>query len=221
MEKSESINKIAAALLKAQTKMGGATKDAKNPFFKSNYADLNAVREACIPVLNAEGITVLQPTVNLDGKNYVRTLLLHESGEFLSSDTQVVTNKENDAQSHGSGISYARRYGLQSFLSIGSYDDDGEAAMGRSTGYKAASAQGATAKLPTSSSGHTVVIGGTLNGVQTDAISATTSNEQAAATAANILAPPAAKKWQRKGKAAAEAPLTNGAAKATDAEEWT
>lgn len=133
---SATITKISAALLKAQSKMGGAVKDAKNPFFKSNYADLNAVREASLPVLNAEGITVLQPTVVIGERNYVRTLLLHESGEYLASDTEIIMNKANDAQSNGSGISYARRYGLQSFLNIGAHDDDGEAAVGRNTGFK-------------------------------------------------------------------------------------
>ena len=43
MKQSESINKLAMALVKAQAEMGGAVKDAKNPFFKSNYADLTSV----------------------------------------------------------------------------------------------------------------------------------------------------------------------------------
>lgn len=131
MNKSESIVKIASALLKSQREMGNATKESKNPFFKSSYASLNAVREAVTPALNANGITVLQPTVELNGKSYVETLLLHESGEWISGLTEVVAAKINDPQAAGSGISYSRRYGLQSLLSIGAEDDDGEAAMGR------------------------------------------------------------------------------------------
>lgn len=130
---SESIKSLAPALLRAQTKMGDATKGSKNPFFKSSYADLNSVREAAIPVLNEEKISVLQPTLSYDGKNFVRTLLLHESGEYLASDTEIVQAKQNDPQAHGSGISYARRYGLQALLNIGAVDDDGEAAMGRTS----------------------------------------------------------------------------------------
>ena len=34
-------------------------------------------------------------------------------------------------QQQGSGISYARRYGLQSLANISAEDDDGEAAVGR------------------------------------------------------------------------------------------
>lgn len=127
---SGTITKLAPALLAAQKTMGDATKGAKNPFFKSSYADLNSVREAAIPALNAQGISVLQPTVVIDGKNYVNTLLLHESGEYLSAVTEV-KNTKGDAQSEGSGISYARRYGLQSFLNIGAVDDDAESTMGR------------------------------------------------------------------------------------------
>lgn len=131
MNRSESIAKIAAALVKAQSIMGNAIKDAKNPFFKSSYANLNAVREAVLPAMNANGISVLQPTIHIDGKSFVETVLLHESGEFISSLTEVIVSKANDAQQQGSGISYARRYGLQSLANISAEDDDGEAAVGR------------------------------------------------------------------------------------------
>lgn len=129
---SQSIKTIAPALLAAQREMGDAVKDSKNPFFKSNYADLNAVREAVMPALNKNGITVLQlNTPGPEGRQFVRTLLLHESGEYMGSDTEVVANKQNDPQALGSAISYARRYGLQSMLCVGAIDDDGEKALGR------------------------------------------------------------------------------------------
>ncbi len=131
MVTSGSITKIASALVKAQQKMGNALKDSKNPFFKSSYADLNSIREAVMPALSELGVGVFQPTVVVNGKQFVRTLLLHESGEFLSADTEVVAIKQNDPQAHGSAVSYARRYGLQSFLNCGTTDDDGEAAMVR------------------------------------------------------------------------------------------
>jgi hypothetical protein len=120
---------IATALIEAQKEMGNAIKDAKNPFFKSSYADLNSVREACMPALNRHGIAVLQPTIHIDGKNFVKTLLLHESGEYIESFTEIIYNKVNDAQAQGSGISYARRYGLQSLVCIGAEDDDGNKAV--------------------------------------------------------------------------------------------
>ncbi len=128
METSTTITKIASSLLKAQAEMGDAKKDSTNPFFKNKYADLNSVREACIPILNKHGISALQPMVNKDGKNFVNTILLHESGEYLSSLTEVVFEKIGNAQAQGSGITYARRYGLQAFVNIGSEDDDGQKA---------------------------------------------------------------------------------------------
>jgi hypothetical protein len=138
MNKSETIAKISAALVKAQSEMGNANKGAANPFFKSKFADLNSIREASLPVLNAHGIAVLQGPVVVDGKPYVETTMIHESGEFLSCVTEIIAPKANDPQAHGSGMSYARRYGLQAFLCIGADDDDGEKAMGRSTGNKPA-----------------------------------------------------------------------------------
>lgn len=128
---SDSLEKIAPAIVKAQSKLGNAVKDSKNPFFKSTYADLNAVREAVLPAFNEEGIAVLQPTVFFEGKKWVQTMLLHTSGEYYSSLTEILTTKETDAQAQGSGISYARRYGLQALPNIGAEDDDGNAASGR------------------------------------------------------------------------------------------
>jgi len=130
---SDTIAKVASALVKAQSEMSNAVKDARNPFFKNTYANLNSVREACLPALNKYGISAVQPTVVVDGKKYVQTLLLHESGEFISSLTEILTAKENDAQQQGGGITYARRYGLQALVNLGDTDNDGETAVGRNT----------------------------------------------------------------------------------------
>lgn len=128
---SDSIANVAKALVAAQKEMGNAVKDSKNPFFKSSYADLNAVREAVLPACNNNGISVLQPTIYVDGRKFVQTILLHESGEFISGVTEILSVKELDAQAQGSGVSYARRYGLQSIANVGSEDDDGNSASGK------------------------------------------------------------------------------------------
>lgn len=125
------LKQISTALVKAQSEMSNAKKGATNPFFKNKYADLNAIREAVLPVLNSHGISVIQPIVHLEGKNFVKTILLHESGESLDSLTEIIYNKTNDAQAQGSGITYARRYGLQSFVCIGADDDDGNKAVAK------------------------------------------------------------------------------------------
>jgi hypothetical protein len=120
---------LATALVKAQMEMVTPKKTALNPFFKNKYADLNSILEVVLPAFNNNGIVVLQPTTTVEGKNYVRTILMHESGEQIESLTEIIFSKQNDAQSQGSGISYARRYGLQSFVSVGSADDDGQKAV--------------------------------------------------------------------------------------------
>lgn len=137
MNKSETIGKFAAAFVKAQASMENATKGSANPFFKSKFADLNAIREACTPPLNEQGISILQPTTVVEGKHYIETILLHESGEYLSGLYEIVVAKANDPQSLGAAISYARRYGLQSMVSVGAEDDDGESANGRKQSYTA------------------------------------------------------------------------------------
>lgn len=136
MLKSESIGKISAALVKAQSVMTAALKDAKNPFFKSSYADLNSVLDASRPALNENGISVVQSTSSRVNEQGVRvqvleTILLHESGEFIGSETDIVVKPNGNAQDYGSAISYARRYGLQALVALKGEDDDGNKASGK------------------------------------------------------------------------------------------
>lgn len=131
MKTSESIVNITKALLTAQKKMEAAVKGSKNPYFKSSYADYNSVLEASKGPLNEVGVVILQPHVTNERGTFVETILLHESGEFIISETKVSVAKENDPQALGSAITYARRYGLQSLVSLPAEDDDGEKAMSR------------------------------------------------------------------------------------------
>lgn len=128
---SPSIIKIAPALLAAQKKMGAAKKDAVNPFFHSNYADLGSVMEVCKEPLNEQGIVILQPLESDEHGVYVETVLLHESGEWMSAGLRIAPKSETNPQDQGSAISYARRYGLQSFGFIPAEDDDAEKATNR------------------------------------------------------------------------------------------
>lgn len=165
---SSTIGNIAPALLAAQKTMGDAVKGASNPFFKSRFADLNAVREAVIPAMNAQGITVLQPTVWVEGKSFVRTMLLHTSGEFIASDTEIIAAKLNDPQAHGSGVSYARRYGLQSIANVGAVDDDGEAAMQRKPATSNSSSSSVKESTPTLSPTDVALYGPPPQGASSD-----------------------------------------------------
>lgn len=132
------IDKLAPALLAAQKTITTVTKEANNPFFKSKYASLENVIDACKAQLNEQDIVVLQPIGRDDQGHYVETVLLHTSGQYISSRMYLVLTKE-DMQGLGSATSYARRYSLQSLVFLASGDDDdGEAAVGRTAVKKSA-----------------------------------------------------------------------------------
>lgn len=119
---------LAVALASAQMEMEGAKKSSQNPHFRSKYADLASVMDACMPALNAHGIAVIQPTGEDDTGRYVETILIHgESGDSLSCRVPLIVGK-NDMQGYGSAVTYARRYGLMSMAGIAPEDDDGNAA---------------------------------------------------------------------------------------------
>lgn len=118
---------IYAALAAAQMQMGKALKDSANPAFKSKYADLASVMDACMGALNGNGIAVFQPTVDDESGRYVKTILAHVSGQTLECRVPLIVQK-NDMQGYGSAVTYARRYGLMSMAGIAPEDDDGNAA---------------------------------------------------------------------------------------------
>lgn len=127
MNKSDSIKELALALNKAQSEMGGAHKGANNPFFKSKYADLGAVVQAVKEPFASNGLSYTQFPIENNGRIGVETILMHESGEYISNEFTVNLTKQ-DAQGAGSAITYCRRYALQAIAGIPSEDDDGNAA---------------------------------------------------------------------------------------------
>jgi len=124
MQTSESINEIATAMVKAQASMKPAVKDATNPAFRSKYADLAAVWDACRGPLTANGLTVWQDvTTEADGIA-VRTRLVHTSGQWVEFGPLVVPLSKHDAHGVGSATSYGKRYGLSAAVGIVAEDDD-------------------------------------------------------------------------------------------------
>lgn len=130
MKHSEQINEIGAALAKAQKVMKGAKRDSANPFFKSKYADLASVADACRDALSDNGLAVVQPPSSTeDGRVSVETMLVHASGQWMS-ETLTVKPKDDGPQALGSVITYLRRYALAAFAGVAPEDDDGNAAEG-------------------------------------------------------------------------------------------
>lgn len=126
---SERIELIAAALAKAQLQIKGAVKDSQNPHFKSQYADLSSVWDACHEHLNANGICVVQQTELLDGQWRLVTRLIHTSGQWFRNEWPV-RPQQDTPQGLGSAVTYARRYSLAAIAGVAPRgdDDDGNAA---------------------------------------------------------------------------------------------
>lgn len=121
--KSESLSQLFTALSVAQGKIKSATKDSTNPHFKSSYADLASVWDACRDPLTENGLCVVQlPTVS-EGRVNVLTILGHKSGEFIGCNLSLKPMRD-DPQGDGSAITYARRYGLSAVAGIAPDDDD-------------------------------------------------------------------------------------------------
>jgi hypothetical protein len=120
--------KIATAFVKAQKAFGPALKSSTNPHFRSRYADLSACVEAVIDALNQNGIALMQQTSECADGVIVETVLIHESGETISSGKLHVPASKHDAQGYGSALTYCRRYSLMAACGIAPEDDDGNAA---------------------------------------------------------------------------------------------
>jgi NAD-specific glutamate dehydrogenase len=118
------------ALAKAQGDIESAQKDSANPFFKSKYADLASVWDACRAPLAKNGLAVIQ-FPRADGNVVtVETRLVHSSGQWIEGELTAVA-KDDGPQSIGSIVTYLRRYSLQSIVGVAPEDDDGNAAQGQ------------------------------------------------------------------------------------------
>jgi hypothetical protein len=106
--------------------VGRISKDAKNPFFKSNYASLPHILQEIAEPMEKAGLVISQ-FPNGDG---LTTMLIHaDSGEFISATYTLQMVRNNDPQAQASAISYARRYAISSVMNLQISDDDAEAAM--------------------------------------------------------------------------------------------
>lgn len=128
MNKSESIVKLTEALSAAQGEMPPVKFNATNPFLKNKYADLGAIIETAKPILAKWGLSVSQLTFSEGEQVGIETVLMHKSGEWLSSSMSMATEAEKGksaAQVAGSIITYLRRYSLAAILGMYA-DEDGD-----------------------------------------------------------------------------------------------
>ena len=130
---------IQKKLLEFQSKVDAVKKDAKNPFFKSNYVDINGILKAITPTLKECGISYSQcPDVTESGADVLITRIFDadKPESFIESTTRMIMAKQ-DMQQYGSAITYARRYSLVSMLGLEAEDDDGNLASGKGSSPKA------------------------------------------------------------------------------------
>lgn len=131
MNHSPEIDKIARALVKYQLGAQNPAKTATNPHFDSQYATLPDILAEARATLAPLGVSVHQSAgTNEAGRTGVSTLLLHDSGQWIESDTiylpitQPGGKQADTAQGAGSAITYACRYSLCAMLGIAACEDD-------------------------------------------------------------------------------------------------
>lgn len=112
-------------LLEVQKEIGTLSKNAKNPFFKSQYLDLTTLIEHVTPLLNAQGLVLVQP---IRGDSVHSIIYDAKDGGCIESSFITIPSSITDPQKLGGAITYFRRYTLKSLLAIAEVDDDGNLA---------------------------------------------------------------------------------------------
>jgi hypothetical protein len=131
---SESVAAIATALAKAQTELSNPEKAMVGTVYNNRsdtsqsfrYASLSSGLDIVRKALGGHQIAIAQ-TTDIDrasGTVNLTTLLLHTSGEWISSDWPVCQISETSAPRRmGAALTYARRYALFTMVGIAGEDD--------------------------------------------------------------------------------------------------
>lgn len=129
IRQSDSITKLATALVAVQAEMTNAPKETKGQVGNQvrYYTDLPTLADLVRPILAKHGLAYLQfPSDGSGSIVSLTTRLLHESGEWMEDILTMPAGQ--GAQGVGSALTYARRYALMAVLGIAADDDDGAAA---------------------------------------------------------------------------------------------
>jgi hypothetical protein len=123
MKKQEETVEVVLTFLQklhnAKQSIKKVAKNAKNPHFKNNYADINALIEEVEPILLENRLLLLQPIE--DGYVYTKIICIDSNDRTISC---MKLPEIQDPQKIGSAVTYYRRYTLQSLLSLQAVDDD-------------------------------------------------------------------------------------------------
>jgi hypothetical protein len=133
------LDKLATALAKAQGEFPAVRKSGTNPHLRNEYVTLDDIIAAVRAPLAQHGLSFVQllNSNNGDGALTLRTVLLHESGQFLEAQVRVDAADSrgiNALQSIGAAITYMKRYSLAAMLGIAAdVDTDGAGVVSPTT----------------------------------------------------------------------------------------
>lgn len=137
---TDNSNKLLEALSQFQADNITAKKTAKNPFFKSDYANLDEVIQA----VNQGAKYGLSFSQSIDYEitehgtiQFVRTNVYHKDCDSVLTSRCIISvkgNKFDDSHAVGSAITYAKRYSLCAIYGLATEDDDGNANAKKPTG---------------------------------------------------------------------------------------
>lgn len=126
MNKSESINELAKALVNVQKELTHAQKDTKG--YNYNYSNLEECITSSRDLLTKNGLAITQLVGETSEQRLVSvtTILMHESGQYIQTTASVplIKTGQNDAQGMGACITYLRRYAYQAIIGQASEDSD-------------------------------------------------------------------------------------------------
>jgi hypothetical protein len=124
--KSEKVDLLATALVKAQSEMPAVGMNATNKFLGNRYADLAEMIRVATPVLTKNGLSISQQPVSMEGQVGVTTTLLHTSGQWIEDTISLPLGDEKGkslAQVAGSIITYLRRYSYGAIVGLATDED--------------------------------------------------------------------------------------------------
>lgn len=151
MLKSEQINEIAEALSILQGDVPDLIKNKQGNGYK--YAELCQVIKLIKPHLKPNGLSYTQPLCipSSDNKIAVETVIMHKSGQWISSLTEMSLNdpiinqygksRNSKAQDAGMTISFTRRYALCASFGLAADEDTDASQSGANSNNKATSLQ--------------------------------------------------------------------------------
>ena len=115
---SPKTNELNAARAKAAAEYPRIGNNCENPYFKSTYADLDAIMDKIRPVLAKHGLTLeFKTIISPDGTTILKTRILHSSDQWSESRARIIPTK-NDQQAYASALTYMKRHQAMALLNI-------------------------------------------------------------------------------------------------------